>query len=48
LPQEKRVLHGLLVMLAIGGIIFPLVGASLLAMLALDLIAQSRQKRRAI
>ncbi|MGI8397838.1 PepSY-associated TM helix domain-containing protein [Agrobacterium deltaense] len=48
LPQEKRVLHGLLAILAIGGIIFPLVGASLLAMLALDLIVQSRQKRRAI
>lgn len=48
LPQEKRVLRGLIAMLAIGGIIFPLVGASLLAMLALDLIVQSRQKRRAI
>ena len=48
LPQEKRVLHGLLAILAIGGIIFPLVGASLLAMMALDLIVQSRQKRRAI
>lgn len=48
LPQEKRVLHGLLAILAIGGIIFPLVGASLLAMLVLDLIVQSRQKRRAI
>ncbi|MFK3776748.1 PepSY-associated TM helix domain-containing protein [Agrobacterium sp. NPDC089420] len=48
LPQEKRVLHGLLAMLAIGGIIFPLVGASLLVMLALDLIVQARQRRRAI
>jgi uncharacterized iron-regulated membrane protein len=46
LPQEKRVLHGLLALLAIGGIIFPLVGASLLAMLALDLIVQYRQRRR--
>jgi uncharacterized iron-regulated membrane protein len=48
LPQEKRVLRGLLVMLAIGGVIFPLVGASLLVMLVLDLIIQSRQKRRTI
>jgi uncharacterized iron-regulated membrane protein len=42
------VLRGLLVMLAIGGVIFPLVGASLLVMLVLDLIIQSRQKRRVI
>jgi len=48
LPQEKGVLRGLLVMLAIGGVIFPLVGASLLVMLMLDLIIQSRQKRRVI
>ncbi|MGN7957347.1 PepSY-associated TM helix domain-containing protein [Agrobacterium radiobacter] len=48
LPQEKRVLRGLLVMLAIGGVIFPLVGASLLVMLVLDLIIHSRQKRRTI
>ncbi|MFS8122237.1 PepSY domain-containing protein [Rhizobium sp. BR 250] len=48
LPQEKRVLRSLLAMLAIGGIIFPLVGASLLAMLVLDLVIQSRQKRRAL
>lgn len=48
LPQEKRVLYGLLAILAIGGVIFPLVGASLLTMLVLDLIVQSRQKRRAI
>ena len=47
LPQQKRVLSGLLAVLAIGGILFPLVGASLLVMLVLDLIVQSRQKRRA-
>ncbi|MQB04401.1 PepSY domain-containing protein [Agrobacterium tumefaciens] len=47
LPQDKRVLRGLLALLAIGGILFPLVGASLLVMLVLDLIVQSRQKQRA-
>lgn len=45
MPQEKRVLHGLIAILAIGGIIFPLVGVSLLVMLVLDLIVQARQKR---
>ncbi len=47
LPQDKRVLRGLLALLAIGGILFPLVGASLLVMLFLDLIVQSREKQRA-
>jgi len=46
LPQDKRVLRGLLALLAIGGILFPLVGASLLVMLVLDLIVQSREKQR--
>lgn len=48
LPQEKRVLRGLIALLAIGGIVFPLVGASLLAMLALDMAVQARQRRRAL
>ncbi len=47
LPQDKRVLRGLLALLANGGILFPLVGASLLVMLVLDLIVQSREKQRA-
>jgi uncharacterized iron-regulated membrane protein len=47
LPQDKRVLRGLLALLPIGGILFPLVGASLLVMLVLDLIVQSREKQRA-
>ncbi|NSY48748.1 PepSY-associated TM helix domain-containing protein [Agrobacterium tumefaciens] len=47
LPQDKRVLRGLLALLAMGGILFPLVGASLLVMLVLDLIVQSREKQRA-
>lgn len=37
LPQDRRVFRGLLVILAIGGVIFPLVGASLLVMLVLDM-----------
>ncbi|KAA2214836.1 PepSY-associated TM helix domain-containing protein [Teichococcus oryzae] len=36
LPRERRVLRGVVAMLAVGGIIFPLVGLSLLVMLALD------------
>ena len=38
MPTDKRVFRGLLVILAIGGIIFPLVGLSLIAMLAIDLL----------
>ena len=36
LPADRRVLYGLLALLALGGVAFPLVGASLLVMLALD------------
>lgn len=36
LPPERRVLYGVFAILGIGGVIFPLVGASMLAMLALD------------
>lgn len=35
-PGNPRVMHGLLALLAIGGVVFPLVGASLIAMLLLD------------
>lgn len=45
LPSDTRVFRGLIAILAIGGVIFPLVGASLLVMLALDLI-QRRIVRR--
>ncbi|WP_421362469.1 PepSY-associated TM helix domain-containing protein [Agrobacterium rosae] len=48
LPQEKRVLHGLIALLAIGGVIFPLVGISLLVMLVLDLVVQKLSQRRAV
>ena len=47
LPQEKRVLHGLIALLAIGGVIFPLVGVSLVVMLVLDLAVQKLSKHRA-
>ncbi len=36
MPQDRKVFRGLLALLIIGGIIFPLVGASLVVMLALD------------
>ena len=36
MPQDRTVFRGLLVLLIIGGVIFPLVGASLVVMLALD------------
>ncbi|MDS9470010.1 PepSY domain-containing protein [Paracoccus sp. MBLB3053] len=38
MPSDKRVLRGLVAILALGGILFPLVGASLIVMLALDAI----------
>ena len=37
LPQDRRVLRGVVAILLVGGIIYPLVGLSLLVMLALDL-----------
>ncbi|RIY03455.1 PepSY domain-containing protein [Aureimonas flava] len=45
MPRDPRVFRGLLALLAIGGVVFPLVGASLLVMLALDL-AVARMRRR--
>ncbi|QNH20151.1 PepSY domain-containing protein [Xanthomonas sp. GW] len=36
LPADRRTLRGVLVLLAIGGVLFPLVGVSLLLMLMLD------------
>ena len=38
LPSDKKVFRGLIVLLAIGGILFPLVGVSLAVMLVLDAI----------
>jgi uncharacterized iron-regulated membrane protein len=36
LPADRRVLYGLVALLALGGVAFPLVGASLVVMLVLD------------
>ncbi|WP_207461522.1 PepSY domain-containing protein [Azospirillum sp. SYSU D00513] len=36
LPSDRRALRGVVAILAVGGILFPLVGASLLVMLAVD------------
>ncbi len=40
LPSDRRVFVGLFVLLAIGGLLFPLTGLSLLVMIGLDLIWQ--------
>lgn len=48
LPQDRRVFRGLIVILAIGGVIFPLVGASLLVMLALDMAYVRLSGRRPV
>lgn len=49
LPADKRVFRGLIAILAIGGLIFPLVGASLIVMLLLDwwLIRPFQERRLA-
>lgn len=38
LPQDRRVFRGLLAILAVGVVLFPLLGATLVVMLALDMI----------
>lgn len=38
LPADRRTLHGVAALLAVGGMAFPLVGASLLVMLMIDLL----------
>lgn len=47
LPSDRRVLRGVVGILAIGGIVFPLVGLSLLILLAAD-VAFTRLARRRI
>lgn len=42
LPTDRRVLYGLVALLALGGVAFPLVGASLLVMLVLDTLFSRR------
>lgn len=47
LPADKRVFRGLIAILVVGGVIFPLVGASLIVMLLIDwLIVQRLQEKR--
>jgi uncharacterized iron-regulated membrane protein len=47
LPADKRIFRGLIALLAIGGLLFPLVGASLIVMLLVDwLVVQPIQARR--
>jgi uncharacterized iron-regulated membrane protein len=48
MPQDKKVFRGLFAILIIGGMIFPLVGASLLVMLTLDWFLQRRRRVRAV
>ncbi len=48
MPDDKRVVRGLIAMLAVGGVFFPLVGLSLVVMLAADWVyIRSRTKRSA-
>lgn len=46
LPADRRVFIGLFVILGIGGLIFPLTGLTLLAMIAADLLWQRFGRRR--
>jgi uncharacterized iron-regulated membrane protein len=49
LPTDKRVFRGLIALLMIGGVLFPLVGASLIVMLMIDwLIVRPLQERRPV
>lgn len=45
MPASGRALRGVIILMIIGGIIFPLMGASLLVMLILDLLSQRRAMR---
>lgn len=47
LPSDKRVFRGLIAILIVGGILFPLVGVSLIVMLALDWLFTHWQRRKA-
>ena len=45
MPADRRTLRAVVAMLVVGGIVFPLVGASLLVMLLLDaLLVRGRQR----
>lgn len=47
MPVMRGALRGVMILMIIGGIVFPLVGASLLVMLVLDLLLQQREKATA-
>ncbi len=47
MPSDPRVFRGLIAILVVGGVIFPLVGVSLVLMLALDFIYVRTRKGRA-
>ena len=48
MPSDPRVFRGLIAILVVGGVIFPLVGVSLVLMLALDFIYVRTRKRASI
>ena len=45
MPSDRKVLVGLLILLGIGGALFPLTGATLLVMILLDLVVQRFSRR---
>ena len=45
MPSDRKVLVGLLILLGIGGALFPLTGATLLVMILLDLAVQRFSRR---
>lgn len=47
LPSDPRVFRGVLAILAVGGLVFPLVGISLIVMLSLDWLFMRGAKSRA-
>ncbi|MDP9807436.1 putative iron-regulated membrane protein [Rhizobium tibeticum] len=48
MPVDKRVFCGLIAILALGGIVFPLVGLSLIVMLAADWVYLRTRKQRSV
>ncbi|MEK1897612.1 MAG: PepSY domain-containing protein [Rhizobium sp.] len=48
MPVDRRVLRGVIAILAVGGIVFPLVGLSLIVMLAADWVYLRTRKQRSV
>ena len=48
LPKDRRVFRGLIALLVLGGVLFPLVGASLIVMLAMDWTVTRLRPRPAV